>query len=455
MRFRSEHRLRQLRHLASRLAALESGTSWYIETGEEYPSRKFMDEAFQKRRRAALVKVTATVNQEQALRQLDEQAVRCSGARLAWDLLCRDAKERNVRVSLALDKHAKQCFRANYRTRDGKPLPVTAHFGMDGKMELRRGDERVPAMFPTQSEKVQEVWLERVFGNGRHLLRENLGLQRPFTLPLDWTGEVEVRGLVDGDDGGVLWASDAGKPPAFHGVYARRGWGGFGHVADFDREADARCFAQCLKAMHGAGISAEDLWDAPEGAPPRENWGEAWGQADYEAARDEGWGVGIRDGAVAIVPLPSPAAAVRVEEKAAEGRPLHLKAMLFVLSHAMHDQFGSRLLEASARSAQDIVCAAPVPPEAPRKAFEITLAGFNGGTDATDDRVVWVLAPSEAVVREALGDTDCCVEAMTGFASEGDADFVLPAQAEALKAHVATLTLSHEGMDDAPEGLRP
>lgn len=57
--------------------------------------------------------------------------------------------------------------------------------------------------------------------------------------------------------------------------------------------------------------------------------------------------------------------------------------------------------------------------------YEITLPGFDGGSDETDDLVKWVAAPVSDVVRHVLDGTDArfCGEVQ---APVSEADFVLP-----------------------------
>lgn len=63
------------------------------------------------------------------------------------------------------------------------------------------------------------------------------------------------------------------------------------------------------------------------------------------------------------------------------------------------------------------------------KVFEVTAAGFDGGSDDTDDCVFWVSAPSEDIVKSAIADTgsEFCGEVK---APASDVDYVLPRQAE-------------------------
>lgn len=60
--------------------------------------------------------------------------------------------------------------------------------------------------------------------------------------------------------------------------------------------------------------------------------------------------------------------------------------------------------------------------------FEVTLKGFDGGTDATDDKVLWVRAPDERTVREAYGDQLHTIEKFEDdvHVHPGDIDRVLP-----------------------------
>jgi len=88
----------------------------------------------------------------------------------------------------------------------------------------------------------------------------------------------------------------------------------------------------------------------------------------------------------------------------------------------------------------------PSLPSMPRPEFrhyELTLPGFNGGTDETDNLVIWVAAISEEEVLKAA--TDCS----DGFSVEGysvanipddcEPDFILPSQAADLRDRVDQL----------------
>lgn len=76
--------------------------------------------------------------------------------------------------------------------------------------------------------------------------------------------------------------------------------------------------------------------------------------------------------------------------------------------------------------------------QAQRRVFEVTLPGFYGGTDDTDDRILWVMAPNEAAVREHLPH-DAVVDAMNTAPPHEDVDFVLPAHVERLRDRVSVL----------------
>lgn len=69
------------------------------------------------------------------------------------------------------------------------------------------------------------------------------------------------------------------------------------------------------------------------------------------------------------------------------------------------------------------------------KVYEVTAAGFYGGTDETDDRVYWVNAPDEATVLSAIADTgsDFCGEIDIEPGDPG-IDFELPRQSIAFSS---------------------
>ncbi len=67
------------------------------------------------------------------------------------------------------------------------------------------------------------------------------------------------------------------------------------------------------------------------------------------------------------------------------------------------------------------------------RVFEVTGAGFDGGTDETDDRVYWVLADSSEQVAEAIKDCGALIgESIAEEDCEIDFDLTRPGQAMAL-----------------------
>lgn len=70
-------------------------------------------------------------------------------------------------------------------------------------------------------------------------------------------------------------------------------------------------------------------------------------------------------------------------------------------------------------------------------AFEVTAAGFNGGTDATDDRVFWILAASLHEVLTAIDGTGATFHGSIESVPDGDIDFQLPQDWLTLRASLA------------------
>jgi hypothetical protein len=68
------------------------------------------------------------------------------------------------------------------------------------------------------------------------------------------------------------------------------------------------------------------------------------------------------------------------------------------------------------------------------KVFEVTAAGFDGGSDDTDDLLYWVAARTEEEVQAAIEDTGACFRGNVGFSAavdvtrDVDVDFKLPGQ---------------------------
>lgn len=65
------------------------------------------------------------------------------------------------------------------------------------------------------------------------------------------------------------------------------------------------------------------------------------------------------------------------------------------------------------------------------KLFELALPGFDGGTDETDDLIVWVSAPDASVVEQLIEGTDTTFSGEIGTDIE-NVDYALPADANAL-----------------------
>ena len=67
--------------------------------------------------------------------------------------------------------------------------------------------------------------------------------------------------------------------------------------------------------------------------------------------------------------------------------------------------------------------------------FEVTAAGFSGDSDDTDDRVLWINAPHETMLNEALVDTGAVLSwsFKTPIAWGRDIDFTLPGQIDEMR----------------------
>ena len=76
-------------------------------------------------------------------------------------------------------------------------------------------------------------------------------------------------------------------------------------------------------------------------------------------------------------------------------------------------------------------CSLEEVPYRPRR--EITAAGFNGGTDATDDRVLWVEADSLEQIEQAVAGLGAQVHGDPACEA-GEIEFHLPTDHEALRA---------------------
>ncbi|MGH8156585.1 MAG: hypothetical protein ACREPQ_00565 [Rhodanobacter sp.] len=318
--------------------------------------------------------MTGSANQLDAalrrLREVDASRVPGYSPWATWEHLRDDAAFRGLCVQLEViqkdyGEGLWERFQVRYVRPDGRDLPVTGVFAADGKLELYLHDVRVPGCFATRDRATQGDWLEQVFTNYSGLLGAEHAGHMPFTVPLDWNGGVQVKGCVLESDGCVSWAESIGQPPSFYGVYAGRTPGGYRNVADFDNAADAEKFAACLTALGKRyGNTMPELWDRRRYDVPlwdgtdRSSWDASWSFTESAKAQAEGWDLvmdrhtaviaAVPDNAKAsFVSMPNAgaerdaAAQAMVESKALEGSELHLKAVLYVLSHAMQEQHDS------------------------------------------------------------------------------------------------------------------
>lgn len=77
-----------------------------------------------------------------------------------------------------------------------------------------------------------------------------------FSLPADWTGIVQTKGVIE-RDGQVQWAEDAGAEPKFFGVYARKADNTFEWLADVPTEQQAAELADRLAVIDAYAIENE------------------------------------------------------------------------------------------------------------------------------------------------------------------------------------------------------
>lgn len=71
--------------------------------------------------------------------------------------------------------------------------------------------------------------------------------------------------------------------------------------------------------------------------------------------------------------------------------------------------------------------------------FEITAPGFYGGTDETNDRVIWVEAPSKEAVQSAIDGLGCTLWGgldCLGLSKGNGIDYVLPDDLTELRARL-------------------
>ncbi|WP_425117456.1 zincin-like metallopeptidase domain-containing protein [Burkholderia ambifaria] len=77
-----------------------------------------------------------------------------------------------------------------------------------------------------------------------------------FSLPADWTGIVQTKGVIE-RDGQVQWAEDAGVEPQFFGVYARKADNTFEWLADVPSEQQAAELVDRLAVIDAYAIENE------------------------------------------------------------------------------------------------------------------------------------------------------------------------------------------------------
>ena len=71
--------------------------------------------------------------------------------------------------------------------------------------------------------------------------------------------------------------------------------------------------------------------------------------------------------------------------------------------------------------------------------FEIVGAGYDGGTDATDDRVIWVQAESVDLIHQAIEGTGA--QLSDTIAGNVDVDFRIPADMERLRERLCSFAV--------------
>lgn len=76
--------------------------------------------------------------------------------------------------------------------------------------------------------------------------------------------------------------------------------------------------------------------------------------------------------------------------------------------------------------------------------YEIVLPSFDGGTDETDDQILWVLAPDLRAVLAIVAPLGCKADTMD-VVPTSDVDFTLPAQSNELVARINELKAKHHG----------
>ncbi|UEQ17618.1 DUF5710 domain-containing protein (plasmid) [Xanthomonas phaseoli pv. manihotis] len=88
------------------------------------------------------------------------------------------------------------------------------------------------------------------------MLDETSKQELGFSLPADWTGIVQTKGVIE-RDGQVQWAEYAGAEPQFFGVYARKADNTFEWLADVPTEQQAAQLADRLVVIDAYAIENE------------------------------------------------------------------------------------------------------------------------------------------------------------------------------------------------------
>lgn len=81
------------------------------------------------------------------------------------------------------------------------------------------------------------------------------------------------------------------------------------------------------------------------------------------------------------------------------------------------------------------------------KVYEVTAAGFDGSSDATDDLVFWIAATSAEDVHQAIQGTGAVFGEEVLGCSLNDADFTLPAQAMNLSSALLEKASEHRNQN--------
>ncbi|MEV2911709.1 hypothetical protein ABNF65_24630 [Paenibacillus larvae] len=114
-----------------------------------------------------------------------------------------------------------------------KPNPWVWTKLAESKMPVRKAGEKVPIGFLIE-------------GNEEYFPRPEWIQKGYVKRKKDESMKLQVRGVVEEEDGNILWAEVLGVQPEFYGVYVQEEDGTYEWLGDFQNEIEANAYSEAL-----------------------------------------------------------------------------------------------------------------------------------------------------------------------------------------------------------------